>query len=171
MLKAKEFEKKSWYIIGSLIVAIFILATLTNFVMWHGKKKSHKLMRTSAIIDRYTSFIMEIGALQNEINDLKNRLDFIEKVSKERRSAIEVLTEMMKFLPNNLWLTEVIQEGDIVTVTGRTEGTFDSINTFKEALVKSGHFDEVKVESANVLKDKEGSKDLRVFTIKMKMVP
>ncbi len=171
ILKAKEFEKKRWYIFGSLIMAILILATLTNFVMWRNKQKADDLIKASALIERYTNFSKEIGGLQDEISDLKGRLEFIEAVSDKRHEAIRVLTEMTKILPNDLWLTEITEEGPVTTIKGKTEATFENINKFKDMLIKSGYFKEVKVESANVLKDKEGAEDLRVFTIKIELAP
>ena len=98
-------------------------------------------------------------------------MEFIEKVSKDRRDAIKILTEMVRTLPNDLWLTEIIEEGPVMTIKGKTEGTFENINTFKDMLIKSGRFKEVKVESANALKDKEGAEDVRVFTIKIELAP
>lgn len=171
MVKSKEFEKKRWYIFGSLIAVICIFATLTNFLMWCSQRKSKSLTKASALIDRYTSFNKEIGSLQDEISDLKSRLEFIEKVSIRREEAIKVIAEMVRLLPNNLWLTEIIRDGAYLTVKGKTEGTFESINTFEEMLTKSGYFDEVKVESANVLKDKDVTEDIRAFTIRMKIAP
>ncbi|MDP3790248.1 MAG: pilus assembly protein PilM, partial [Candidatus Omnitrophota bacterium] len=171
ILKSKEFEKKRWYIFGSLIVVICIFATLANFMMWGSQDKARSLTKASALIDRYTSFNKEIESLQTEVGDLKARLEFIEKVSAKRDEAIRVVAEMMKILPDNLWLTEISRDGDSITVNGKTEGTFENINTFKDMLIKSGYFTEVKVESANVLKDKESTEDIRAFTIKMKIIP
>jgi len=171
IVKSKEFEKKRWYIFGSLLAVIGIFATLTNFSMWSSQKESKSLLKASALIDRYTSFSKQIGSLQSEMTDLKGRLEFIKKVSAKRKEAIVALTEMVKLLPNNLWLTEITQDGTSITVKGKTEGTFESINTLEDMLAKSGYFKEVKVESANVLKDKEATEDIRAFTIKMKIVP
>ncbi len=171
ILKSKEFEKKRWYIFGSLIVVICIFATLAHFMMWGSRDKTRSLMKTSALIDRYTSFNKEIESLQAEVGDLKARLEFIEKVSTKRDEAIRVIAEMMKILPDNLWLTEISRDGDNIAVNGKTEGTFENINTFKDMLIKSGYFTDVKIESANVLKDKESTEDIRAFTIKMKIVP
>lgn len=170
ILKYEEFEKKRWHIFGSLVAAICIFATLANFMMWGSHDKAGSIMKASALIDRYTSFNKEIGSLQSEVGDLKARLEFIEEVSAKRGEAIRVIAEMMKILPDNLWLTEISRDGDSITVNGKTEGTFENINTFKDMLIKSGHFTDVKVESANVLKDKESIEDIRAFTIKMKIV-
>ncbi|MBU4488442.1 MAG: type IV pilus assembly protein PilM [Candidatus Omnitrophica bacterium] len=169
ILKAKGFEKKRWYIFGSLFVGILILASLTNFVIWRDKHKTANLIKASALIERYASFNKAIEALQGEVSGLKSRLEFIENVTERRKEGITVLVEITKLIPDNLWLTEITEEGSVVTVKGKTEGTFENINTFKDMLIKSGYFKEVTVESANVLKDKEGIEDVRVFTIKIVM--
>ncbi|MDD5681081.1 MAG: type IV pilus assembly protein PilM [Candidatus Omnitrophica bacterium] len=170
IIKSKEFEKKRWYIFGSLIVLICIFATLANFAMWSNQKKSKGLSKTSALINRYTSFSRQIEGLQAEIGGLKSQLEFIKSVSAKREEGIKYLTEMVNLLPSNLWLTEIIQDGADLTINGKTKETFENINTFKEMLTKSGYFTAVRVESANVLKDNESTEDIRAFTIKMKMV-
>lgn len=171
ILKAKEFEKKRWYIFGSLIVMVCIFATLANFMMWGSRNKARGLMKVSVLIDRYTGFSKEIESLQTEVGDLKARLEFIEKVLAKRDEAIRVIAEMMKMLPDNLWLTEINRDGNSIIVNGKTEGTFKNINVFEGMLIKSGCFRDVKVESANVLEDKEPAEDIRAFTIRMKVVP
>lgn len=171
MLRAKEFEKKKWYVFGSLLVAILIFMTLTGFVNWSNSKKNITLAKASTLVERYTAYHKEITILQSKINGFKARLDFIANTSKGRRRAIMTFTELIKLLPGNMWLTEIKQEEDILTLKGRTKGTFENIGAFKNMLVESGYFKNIRVESADVLKDKDVTEDIRAFTIRIEMYP
>ncbi len=171
ILRAKEFERKKWYIFGSLIAGMFIFMTLMGFVDSSNKKKNASLVKASAMVGRYTKFHKEMTDLQKEIHDLEARLDSIVAVSEGRRRSIKIFTELIKFLPGDLWLTEISQDKDLLTLKGRTKGTFENINTFKNILVESGYFKDVKVESADVVKDKDITEDIRGFTIKIELEP
>ncbi len=155
MLRAKEFEKKKWYISGSLLAGILIIVTLTGFVYFLNNKRDRALRKTSAMIERYTKFHKEITALQNEVNDLKMGLHFIGGVSEKRIRSIETFVELARLLPSNLWLVEIRQDSDLFILKGRTKGTFEHINAFKDALIESGYFKAVDVKEANVLKGKD----------------
>ena len=171
ILRAKEFEKKRWYIFGSLLTGIFIFMTLVGFANLSNKRKTYTLLKASVLVKRYTEFHKEITSLQAEINNLKSRLDFIAGVSKGRRRAIKTLVELARLLPDSLWLTEIRQEKNLFTLKGKTKGTFENINKFKDMLVESKYFKTVDIESANVLKDKESTEDIRAFTITIKLYP
>lgn len=169
MLRVKEFEKRKWYVYGSLFVAICIFVTLTGFVNWSNRKKTIAMGKTKALIARYTKFHKEIRTLQSEINNLKTNLDFMANVSKARGRAVATLTELIRLLPDNLWLTEITQDKYTLTLKGRVKGTFENIGAFKDVLVESRRFKAVSVESADVLKDEDVTEDIRAFAIKIEM--
>lgn len=171
ILRAKEFERKKWYVFGSLLMAMFVFMTLTGFVNWSNRKKDVALVEASALIERYNRFHKEISELQSEINDLNIRLNFVTNVSKGRRRTIIFFTELIRLLPDSMWLTEIKQDKDVLALKGRAKGTFESIGAFKDVLVESGYFKAVHVESADVLKDVDITEDIRAFTIKIEMHP
>ena len=171
ILRAKEFEKKRWYIFGSLLALIFIFMTLTGVVNLSNRNKNIAISKASALIERYTKFHKEMTELRDKISGLRSRLDFMENVSSERRKSIETFVKLLRLLPDNLWLTEIEQDGDVLTLKGRTKGSFENINAFKNTLIESGYFKSVSVESADVLKDKDITEDIRDFTIKIELLP
>jgi Tfp pilus assembly protein PilN len=165
MLRVKEFEKRKWYIFGSLLAGIMIFLTLTGFIGLANKKKDAALTEASTLIERYGKFHKEMAVLEEEIDDLRVRLEFMTDVSEGRQETITTLAEVVRLLPHNLWLTEFRQDKDLLTLKGRTKGSFENINAFKSTLLESGHFTSVKVESADVLKDEDVTEDIRAFTI------
>ena len=171
MLKVKEFEKKKWYVFGSLLTAILIFATLTGFVGFLNKKKDATLSKASVLIERYAKFYKEIIVLKDETRGLRARLNFMAGASDGRQRVIKTFSELVRLLPGNFWLTEIQQVKDAVTFTGRARGTFEDINAFKNTLIESGHFVSVTVESADVLKSEDITEDIRVFTIKIELAP
>jgi cell division ATPase FtsA len=85
ILQAKEFEKRKWYIFGSLFVSISILMTLSGFINWYNGKKSVALAKASSLYERYTRIHQEMGERQGEVNILRARLDFIANIPKARK--------------------------------------------------------------------------------------
>ena len=165
LLKAKEFEKKKWYVFGSLLLAILIFATLTGFVKWRNAKETTRFEKTSVVVTEYTSLFREISGLQNEISDLRERLSFVKGLSGKRRSSLIIFTELVRILPENIWLTEMEQDDEgILTIRGNAEGSFENISAFKDTLMESEYFKKVEIESANVF---DPVKDIRVFIIKI----
>jgi type IV pilus assembly protein PilM len=171
ILQAKEFEKRKWYIFGSLFVSISILMTLSGFINWYNGKKSVALAKASSLYERYTRIHQEMGERQGEVNILRARLDFIANIPKARKRPHETLIELTKLLPDNLWLTGLGQEGEVLTLKGRAKGTFESIGKFKDALMESDYFKTVSIESADVSKDASVEEDIRAFTIKVEPYP
>ncbi len=171
MFRAKEFEKKKWYVFGSLLMAIFIFLTLTGFTAWSNGRKNLALLKASALIGRYTNLQKEIRELQRGINGLNAGLNFVDRTSRGSQRALTVYAELIELLPDNLWLTEISQAEEVLTLRGRTEGTFENISAFKNTLENSGSFKSVSVESADVLKGEDITKDTRVFTITVEMHP
>jgi len=174
MLRAKEFEKRKWHIYGSLLIVIFIFMTLTGFVNWSNRKKGIALSKAQTLLDSYMMRQKEISQLEREIDSLKARLDFANWVTKKRTKTITVFAELMRLLPEKLWLTNIEQDKDILTLKGGAKGTFESIRVFTDALSRSGLFKAVRVESADVVRRKDDidvTEDIRAFTIKIEMNP
>ena len=48
---------------------------------------------------------------------------------------------------------EIKQDKNMLVLKGKTKATFENINAFKGILIESGYFKNVKVESANVIKE------------------
>jgi len=171
LLRSKEFEKRKWYIFGSLLVAILVFMTLAGFLNWSIKKKNTTLARVSTMAEDYTALHDKIRDLQSEIEDFKVRLEFISGALENRKRTITLFAELTKLLPDNLWLTEIKQDKGALTLTGRVRGSFESINTFRDMLAESDYFKDVQIESADVLKDKDTTEDIRAFSIRIEMYP
>jgi len=53
ILKAKEFERKKWYVFGSMAVAIMIFLTLTGSVIRSNRDAMHLLYKANTLVARY----------------------------------------------------------------------------------------------------------------------
>lgn len=172
MLRVKEFEKKKWYFFGSLLIAIVIFMTLTGFASWSNRRKNVVLSNASGLIEHYTSLHKDMAGVQAEVDELNRRVEFTANVIRQRKRSLATYTELVKLLPQNLWLIRLEQDKDIIRLTGRAKGTFEGIRAFKEKLVESGYFKAVSVESADVTKqEKDLAEDIRTFTMKIEMYP
>ncbi|MBL7071184.1 MAG: type IV pilus assembly protein PilM [Candidatus Omnitrophica bacterium] len=170
--KAKEFENKKWFIVGSLSVAIMIFATLSSFVNWSNKAEETALFSAQFMIERYTDLHMEIAQRQGQIKDIKRRMGSIVEISEKRKKLIETFTELTAALPDDVWLTEIRHENNTLIIGGRVKESFENISVFKDALARSKYFGSIRVESANVVQegrvhDKGVTEDIRAFIIRI----
>jgi type IV pilus assembly protein PilN len=96
--------------------------------------------------------IAEITQLKEKTKDLLDRKEVVESLQNNRGEAVHVFDQLMRRLPEGLYLKSVKQTGDLVALTGYAESSA-RVSTFMRALQDSALFDApvlVEVKSANV---------------------
>jgi type IV pilus assembly protein PilN len=96
--------------------------------------------------------IAEITQLKEKTKDLLDRKEVVESLQNNRGEAVHVFDQLMRRLPEGLYLKSVKQTGDLVALTGYAESSA-RVSTFMRALQDSALFDVpvlVEVKSANV---------------------
>ena len=79
---------------------------------------------------RYNQLFIDVGKKQNHVEDMKRRLDFIARMSEKRKRAINIYSQLVSALPDDLWLTSIEQDAETFTVSGRVKGSFPEGETF-----------------------------------------
>ncbi|MBN1870940.1 MAG: type IV pilus assembly protein PilM [Candidatus Omnitrophica bacterium] len=169
ILRTKEFEKKKWYIFGSLISIIMIFVTMTAYLEWSSADKSGTLERTTRLISQYNKYQKEITDIQKDIQDLSARLDYVSGIPEMRTRTISSVAELIGLLPEKAWFTRLTQEEDDILLEGEVEGTFQVISEYRTSLLESGYFAGVEIVSADELKTEDTAESLRTFVIRLTM--
>ncbi len=168
LLREKEFEKKKWYIFGSLAAAVLLCMTITGFLNWLNHAKQRSLAKATHAIERYTKIHDQIIDRQGDIDRLTATLNAIKDVSVARGQNIATLAEIFSLLPEDMWLTGIEKKEQTITLKGRAKESFENVGLFRNALAESKLFIDADVEQANVVQAEEGmSGDIRSFVISL----
>jgi type IV pilus assembly protein PilN len=96
--------------------------------------------------------IAEIAQLKEKTKDLLDRKDVVESLQNNRGEAVHMFDELMRRLPDGLYLKSVRQTGDVVAISGYAQSSA-RVSTFMRELEATALFDEpvlVEVKSAMV---------------------
>ena len=65
--------------------------------------------------------INEIKTIQAEKKALIERMDLIQQLQMNRPLVVHLFDEMVRILPNGVYVTSIKREGDTITITGKAE--------------------------------------------------
>jgi type IV pilus assembly protein PilN len=100
--------------IGGAVVAgawWFVLGQMTA-----AQQDRNQYLRTE--ITKLDAQIKDIATLRAEIEALKARQKAVEDLQTDRNVPVHLLNELVKHVPEGVYLTQIKQSGDIVAVTG-----------------------------------------------------
>ena len=81
-----------------------------------GQKDKNTLLKTE--ITKLEGQIKEIATLQQEIAALRARQNAVEELQGDRNLPVYLLTELVKQLPDGVYITSMKQENQMVSITG-----------------------------------------------------
>jgi type IV pilus assembly protein PilN len=96
--------------------------------------------------------IAEIAELKEKTNDLLERKKVVETLQNNRGEAVVMFDELMRRLPEGLYLKSVKQSGDLLALAGYAQSSA-RVSTFMRSLEAADLFDEpvlIEVKSAMV---------------------
>jgi type IV pilus assembly protein PilN len=88
---------------------------------------------------RLRTLIQQVQANDARRDQLQQRVGLIEELRKGRDVPVRMLDEISRSLPDMLWLTDIKQVGNDVTITGRCT-SLTSLSDFVENLKLGGYF-------------------------------
>jgi type IV pilus assembly protein PilN len=111
--------------------------------------RNNFLKEESAKLDKQ---IAEIAQLKQKTNDLLDRKKVVEQLQNNRGEAVVMFDDLMRHLPDGLYLKSVKQTGDALVLTGYAQSSA-RVSTFMRSLEATELFNEpvlVEVKSAMV---------------------
>ncbi len=88
---------------------------------------------------RLRTLIEQVQANDARRAQLQQRVALIEELRKGRDVPVHVLDEVSRSLPDMLWLTDIKQQGNDITITGRCT-SLTALSDFVENLKLGGYF-------------------------------
>jgi type IV pilus assembly protein PilN len=153
------------------IAALFVLAGCSGYIMLdylnlqrQDVALHQELVAARAEKARLQPILREVEKFEAQKHDLQQRVNLIEELRQNQVGPVHMLDQISRSLPDRLWLTEMRQKDDEITLDGKTS-TLSSLADFVANLEASGYF--VKpVDITNSEEEKAGDTDLIKFTVK-----
>jgi type IV pilus assembly protein PilN len=151
----RKARQQRWFAILAAIVFGIGLAAVAAGQAYLANAKTDQDARNAFLKDEIAKLdkqIAEIAELKEKTNDLLERKKVVETLQNNRGEAVVMFDELMRRLPEGLFLKSVKQSGDSLALTGYAQSSA-RVSTFMRALEATELFEEpilVEVKSAMV---------------------
>ena len=151
----RKARQQRWLAVLAAIVVGLALAAVGGGQVYISNLRSGQEARNTFLKDELAKLdkqIAEIAQLKEKTKDLLDRKDVVESLQNNRGEAVHMFDELMRRLPDGLYLKSVRQTGDVVAISGYAQSSA-RVSTFMRELEATALFDEpvlVEVKSAMV---------------------
>lgn len=159
----------------TLAASLILLGTAlaVGWWFWSLRQTSIQLDRDIAQAEVETqqlrSVLSQVQKFEARKAQLQQRVTLIEQLRRGQTGPVHMLDEISRALPDRLWLTEITQKGDVVSIQGRTI-TLPALSDFVANLQNSPYFQRpVEIVSSSVETDAQG--ELVRFVVRAIFVP
>ena len=153
------------------VAALFVLAGCAGYIaldylnlQQQDAALHQELIAARAEKARLQPILREVDRFEAQKRDLQQRVNLIEELRQNQVGPVHMLDQISRSLPDRLWLTDMKQAVNDVTIDGKTS-TLSSLADFVANLEASGYFAK-PVEITNSEEEKANDTDLIKFTVK-----
>lgn len=164
----RKLRQKDFYgMLGLAALAGVLVSFLV--VSYYSGRISSQNSRNQFLRDEITkidSQIKEITELDNKKSRLLARKDVIEQLQANRSQMVHLFDSLVRTIPDGVTLTAIKQEGDILTLSGRSQSNA-RVSTYMRTLEGSGWMSKPDL---NIIEAKAGNPGLPYeFNLKVKL--
>jgi type IV pilus assembly protein PilN len=184
--RERQVKKKAiTFDIGRRVTAlcsVLLVLTAVGIGYWYYSLRQRSTELDAAILSaqreqtRLQSIIREVAAFDEQRSALQERVTLIEQLRSGQSIPVQLLDQVSKSLPDMLWLTDLDQKGNDVTIEGQST-TLIALSDFvgnlgnSSLLVKPIEIVNSQVDSVAIPGQKAAKVDLIKFTVKAQLVP
>ena len=119
----RELRRNQFYMamagaIGAASVAVFLGVLVMNSIISHQNSRNQVLTEEMKLLDRK---IEEIKDLEAKKDRLVARMQIIEQLQQSRPEVVHLFEELVRTLPDGVYLTQVRQSGNSLRLEGGAE--------------------------------------------------
>ena len=127
--------------LGTLILLVTALGL--GWWYWSLRQASQKLdddlVAAQSEVARLQTVLLRVQQFEATRRQLQERVGLIEQLRKGQSVPVHILDEVSRSLPDRAWLTELVQEGNAVTLKGRSV-SLTAVSDFVGNLEGTGYF-------------------------------
>ena len=134
----------------AVIVGVLLLGLAGNWV-WASLRagdladRERRIARTRADLAQLDKIIGEVKSLRAQQQELRAKLDVLDKLKQGRTGPVKMLDELATIVPRRLWLKKMEEKGGNVIFQG-TASSIDDVSLFMTALKGSRYFGGVELK-------------------------
>lgn len=132
---ARKLRREHFYVsLAAAAVVGLVIAGLTY--LWYDAQISAQQARNNFLVSenrRLDNQIKDIASLQDEIAALRARQQAVEGLQADRNLPVHLLNELVRILPEGMYLTAIRQQGLVVTINGVAQSN-DRVSEFLKNL-------------------------------------
>ncbi|MEO6154655.1 MAG: PilN domain-containing protein [Thermomonas sp.] len=166
--RRKARQKEFYGMLGLAALAGVLISFL--IVSYYSGRISNQNSRNQYLRDEITKVdaqITEINELDKKKSRLLARKEVIEQLQASRSQMVHLFDSLVKTVPDGVTISEIKQEGDILTLTGRSQSNA-RVSTYLRNLEGSGWMTNPEL---NVIEAKAGNPGLPYeYNLKVKLV-
>lgn len=132
---ARKLRRERFYV-GLAAAAVLGLAISGLIYLWYDAQISAQQARNNFLVSenrRLDNQIKDIASLQDEIAALRARQQAVEGLQADRNLPVHLLNELVRLLPDGMYLTALRQQGLVVTINGVAQSN-DRVSEFLKSL-------------------------------------
>jgi len=143
---------------------------------WYQVQISNQQDRNTLLqteIKKLEAQIKDIATLQQEIAALRARQQAVEDLQADRNLPVHLLNEMVKQLPDGVYLTSMKQEAQVVTITGMAQSNERVSELLRNLNGKSPWIAKpelIEIQSASVQLSPRDTRRVSNFTMKVRLL-
>lgn len=164
-----EVSRRRQIIIGSVILSSVLLLLLGTYLYQSHKLSSleEDLAGLRKELQVLNAKVKEVAELQVKIKEFRGKQKIIDDLQQKKTGPVLVMASLSRATPSSLWLTDLREAGDIVTMSGMAVDN-ETIADFMRSLDASKFFTDVElVESTQ---GTAANSSFKRFAIKTKVV-
>ena len=120
---------------------------------------------------RLHQLIAQVQTFEQRRSQLQQRVALIEQLRRGQTGPVHMLDQISRSLPDGLWLTEMKQQDDVLTITGRCTA-LSAPSDFAQNLEVSGYFKRpVEIQETQTERAEPNQPELIRFTIRAQYAP
>jgi type IV pilus assembly protein PilN len=172
---ARKRRQEAFFVaLGASALAGGVIAGMV--FLWYAAQISTQQSRNNVLdqeIKRLEAQIKNIATLQQEIAALKARQQAVEDLQADRNMPVHLLNELVRLLPDGVYVTSLKQEGQIVTLTGSAqsnERVSELLRNFANGSRWLTRPELVEIVAGSVALSKSDTRRVSNFTIRVKLL-
>ena len=165
--RRKQRQKDFYSMLGLAAVAGVLISFLV--ISYYNGRIGNQNSRNQYLRDEITKVdtqITEINELDKKKSRLLARKEVIEQLQANRSQMVHLFDSLVRTIPDGVTLTAIKQEGDVLTLTGRSQSNA-RVSTYMRTLEGSGW---MTMPELNIIEAKAGNPGLPYeFNLKVKL--
>jgi type IV pilus assembly protein PilN len=155
---------------------ILILLLTAGYIGWtfwdmqqEGQRLEQEIAEAEVEAERLRGVLAEVVRFEAYRAALTQRVALIEQLRRSQTGPVHMLDEISRALPERLWLVEITQKGDEISIDGRTS-TLSALTDFVSNLQNSQYFRR-PVEDVSSTTETDAQGELVRFVVRAVFVP